>query len=364
MRNKSLAFVLSFLAFGVSAFAAGPWAVVSYAEGKSFILIRDGKTATYSVDAPDVFGMEIRQGDIIHTSAATFLEIKINSVSATVQVAENTSFKCDADSGGAQVSSELYYGRVRAKVAKLAGSSSFRISTPTLVAGVRGTDFGCDVIAVRGVKPDAGAAVQQGTAAQQGATAQSGSATPVLNRVFCFEGTVAVSKTDSASTAATGAASAPSAAGAAPGALAAKAADVVLIGKNEMVENVVGDTVAPLSAEPLKKDALPEDVHEFWEARAVPAAAVLSGTEAGTGLRSYGHAWPTGRDEKASIRNLKVPAIAATALIVVGSVACIGSAAFSSNVDSNAFFVTPAHSAGLVMVSSGTVLAILSTLFQ
>ena len=91
MRNKSLAFALSFLVFGVAVFAAGPWAVVSYAEGKSFILIRDGKTATYSVEAPDVFGMEIRQGDIIHTAAATFLEIKINSVSATVQVAENTS---------------------------------------------------------------------------------------------------------------------------------------------------------------------------------------------------------------------------------------------------------------------------------
>ena len=303
--------------------------------------------------------MEIRQGDIIHTAAATFLEIKINSVSATVQVAENTSFKCDADSGGSQVTSELYYGRVRAKVAKLAGSSSFRISTPTLVAGVRGTDFGCDVIAVRGIKPDSGAAAKQGSAVQPGSTVQSGGATPVLNRVFCFEGTVAVSKADSAIPAA------GSAAGSAAGALAAKAPDVVLIGKNEMVENVVGDTAAPLSAEPLKKDVLPEDVHEFWEARAVPAsAAVLAGSEAGTGLRSYGHLWPTGRAEKTSIRNLKVPAIAATALIVVGSAACIGSAAFSSNVDSNAFFVTPAHSAGLIMVSSGTVLAILSTLFQ
>jgi hypothetical protein len=356
MRNKSLVFVLSFFVFGVSAFAAGPWAVISYAEGKTFNLIRNGKTAVHSVDSSDVFGMEIRQGDIIHTSAATFLEITINSVSATVQVAENTSFKCDADSGGAKVSGELYYGRVRAKVAKLAGSSSFKISTPTLVAGVRGTDFGCDVIAVRGAAQGA----TQGAGA--GSSAAQSAATPVLNRVFCFEGSVAVTKTEAAlpvSKSAGGAAAGTAAAGA----TALKAPETVVIGKNEMVENVVADSAAPLSAEPLKKAALPEDVHQFWESLALPAAAtVLPADE--TGLRTYGHSWPAGRDEKASIRNLKVPAIAAAALIVFGSAACIGSAAYASNVDLDGVFVMPAHSAGVVMISSGTILALLSTFFQ
>jgi hypothetical protein len=41
----------------------------------------------------------------------------------------------------------LVYGRVRAKVDKLAGTDTFTIRSATSVAGVRGTDFGVDVIA-------------------------------------------------------------------------------------------------------------------------------------------------------------------------------------------------------------------------
>ena len=149
MRNKRVYCAILVLLMTASALAAAPYATITYAEGKSFSLLRSGKQTTVSVSSPDVFGMEIVPGDVIQTGAGTFLELYINPIAASVQIAENTSFRCDADSTGAKSSGELYYGRVRAKVAKLSGSSSYRISSPSLVAGVRGTDFGCDVIAVR-----------------------------------------------------------------------------------------------------------------------------------------------------------------------------------------------------------------------
>jgi hypothetical protein len=64
----------------------------------------------------------------------------------------------------------LVYGRVRAKVDKLAGTDTFTIRSATSVAGVRGTDFGIDVVAR-----------QQAVAVPEN-----------LTRTYVFEGTVTV----------------------------------------------------------------------------------------------------------------------------------------------------------------------------
>jgi formylglycine-generating enzyme required for sulfatase activity len=136
----------------------------------------------------------------------------------------------------------LYYGRVRAKVAKLAGSSSYKITSPSLVAGVRGTDFGCDLIAVR-------PRVKDGTDA---------GASPVMSRVFCFEGSVSVSEADGS------------------------ADETILIEKNEMVEKlVVKDTgTAPAAVPVLQKKTLDVEVTEFWKGSRVSSDMV--GIEGGT----------------------------------------------------------------------------------
>lgn len=327
MRNKRHIGVILFALLARLA-AAAPWASIAYAEGKSFMLVRDGKTSTFSVDSAGVFGMELRQGDILQTASSTFLEIYVTSIKTSIQVAENTSFKCDSDKTGEQVTGELYYGRVRAKVTKLVGASSFRITTPTLVAGVRGTDFGCDVIAVRSAKS---------------------TSTPILNRVFCFEGSVAVVSADTAPDS---------------GKTAAKTAPVepVVITKNEMIENVVSsdasaqaDTVQAGAAQaapalvvtPLVKSAISDEVSSFWLSR--PFADVAQ-------------AFPAGRIEEAIRRNLKVPAGASTALIVLGTAACIGSSWYSEHVDSGGAFVAPVYSAGIVMAGSGSILALISAL--
>jgi hypothetical protein len=322
MGNKRLfAFLLILVSFA-ALFAVSPYATITYAEGSSFMLVRNGKSSTVSLDATDVFGMEIQQGDIIQTAPSTFLEISIHSISASVQVAENTSFRCAADSSGTKVAAELYYGRVHAKVAKLTGSSSFKISTPSLVAGVRGTDFGCDVIAVR---------------PSDQLTAVAAVSNPVLNRVFCFEGSVAIEDN------------------------LLPTAEPVLIAKNEMVEKVVLDTAsgnAPKDVPQLQKKSIDPEVQGFWTERPFVQVSVLRD---GREVTVLPHVWPRGREEKKLSRNLKIPGLAVATLVALGSAACMTAAAYSTSVG-DGVFIKPTFSAGIVMVGSGSILALISAL--
>ncbi len=319
--------------------AAAPYASVAYAEGSSFILVRSGKTTTWPVSSDAVLGMEIMPGDIIQTGPSTFLELFIVPISASIQIAENTSFRCDADASGTKSTGELYYGRVRAKVSKLSGGSSYRISSPSLVAGVRGTDFGCDVIAVR---PAPGAA-----------SSAMAALSPILHRVFCFEGSVLVAEA------------------------AGSTLNTVLISKNEMVEKIVSTDTAPVAPaeQVLQKKSLTPEVNTFWEARPfveeLPAAvapvsvsaslAAAPATRQEGGLTVTDRLWPAGRDEEQTVKkNRHLPNAAAFALVGLGSLACIGAAVYSTQVDSDAVLLPPLYSAGFVMIGSGTVLAILS----
>jgi hypothetical protein len=221
---------LVFVVMSAILVAETPYATIAYAEGNRFSVIRAGKSVSYDADSPEVIGLAIERGDILQTAADTYLEVLIRPISASVQLAENTTFRCNADESGAKSEGELYYGRVRAKVSKLTGSSSYRITSPALVAGVRGTDFGCDHFYVKPPAPDAAA----GSAAQ----------TPVLNRVFCFEGSVLVVPA------------------------AAPELETVMIGGGEMVENTA-PTVVAASKEPLTlvKAPVAADVTEFWKGR-------------------------------------------------------------------------------------------------
>jgi hypothetical protein len=333
MTNKSIPLVFFFLV-GAYVFAVSPYASITYAEGSSFVLVRNGKASAWQVSSPAVIGMEIRQGDIIQTGAGTFMELAIHPISAAIQLAENTSFRCDADATGTKSTGELFYGRVRAKVARLTGTSSYRISSPSLVAGVRGTDFGCDVIALR----PSGAA---GTGASTATTPNPATGnSPILDRVFCFEGSVLVAETSGS------------------------AMNTVLIGPEEMVEKVVSPDLKAASdaSATLQKKVLSPEVDSFWKARpitAIPAPVPVASGFDGT-LTITDRPWPEGRNEKTVYRNRAIPSAMAFALIGLGSLSCAGAAAWSSQVDSGNPLVAPANSAGLIMIGSGTVLALLS----
>jgi len=320
-----------FLVAGGFLLAQSPYATVVYAEGRQFTIIRAGRPAVYSAEGPDAIGLAVQRGDIVQTSAGTFLEIAIHPISASVQLAENTSFRCDADESGKQSKGELYYGRVRAKVSKLTGSATYKITSPSLVAGVRGTDFGCDVIYVR----------PQAAGGATGAAPQS----PVLNRVFCFEGSV----------------------------LVVPAADpelqTVLIGRGEMIETSAPAAIAEAaSPAPVKlaKAPVSVEVSEFWkgrEFRASPAESRREDTSASQAETIVANQVLTEEErQEAEVkveheRNHKVRLAGSVALFAVGAaVAASGYPEFQDDGMTSGVALTTTY--GGVLVSSSLVLLI------
>lgn len=88
------------------------------------------------------------EGDQVQTGKGVFLEMHVVSGGAVIKLAENTTFVLERLADG-KTSLRLVYGRIRAKVEKLAGTDSFVVKSTQAVAGVRGTDFGLDVMAAR-----------------------------------------------------------------------------------------------------------------------------------------------------------------------------------------------------------------------
>lgn len=298
--------------------AETPYATVVYAEGKRFSLIREGKTVNYSAENPDVIGLAIKPGDILQTAANTYLEISIRPISASVQLAENTTFRCDADESGSRSEGKLYYGRVRAKVSKLADSSSYKITSPSLVAGVRGTNFGCDHFYVR----------PQSSDIAPGST----SAAPTLNRVFCFEGSVAVAPASD------------------PG------IETVMIAGGEMVE-VPAQAVATGTEKPvpLVKAPVSSEVHEFWENREfhlVPDVPRAEETAALTAEEQQVVAQEIKRE-----RNHKVRLAGSVALLLAGAIVIAPSYSEYQS-DGMTSSVAASASFGGVLIGSSLVLLI------
>lgn len=143
--------------------------VVIYASGSGFEHIRNDDTREYDLAVDVAEGVELQAGDYLNTYDGTFLEIQLYPSENVLKVAENTSFKINevSEQGGGNF--ELSYGRIRARVKKLAGLEKFSIEGPSMVAGVRGTDFGYDII-----------------------YDQSESAEKTVASVYCFEGRVEV----------------------------------------------------------------------------------------------------------------------------------------------------------------------------
>ncbi len=175
MKNMMLSLVLFFTAVSFAAAQSSgsdPSGIIVYAEGSGFDIIRNGEISYVDLEnGDDAVGISLFKGDVVNTYDGTFLEIRLAPSRNMVKISENTSFsvkETDSEGGG---EFELNYGRVRAKVSKLFGFKRFTITGPTMVAGVRGTDFGYDSVA--GKSNDGG----------------------LISEVYCFEGSVSVRKT-------------------------------------------------------------------------------------------------------------------------------------------------------------------------
>ncbi len=124
-------------------------ATVVFADGPEFSVVRDGAVKRF-LPADDILGYELRDGDLLQTGRSTFVEVQLKPKGSMLKLAENSSFVFRGIEDPSSASLELIYGRVRAKVAKVAGGESFFIRSRQTAAGVRGTDFGFDSVLVPG----------------------------------------------------------------------------------------------------------------------------------------------------------------------------------------------------------------------
>ena len=213
-----------------------PSGTLVYAEGREFSIVRAGAVTRFVPADGSYAGFQVQEGDLLRTESSTFVEVQLLPKGTMLKIAENTSFVFqkigDAKS---ETSLNLLYGRVRTKVAKLAGAESFMLRSRNTVAGVRGTDFGFDSI----MKP--GSAAQPGTAA-------------VL--VYAFSGEVSVAPAVSDST-------------------AAAAAPAVLVKAGELVAVDLSASV-PL----VERRAVDEEIRTYWRSndfKGIPPVAAPEG---------------------------------------------------------------------------------------
>ena len=148
-----------------------PACVVIYAEGDGFTVVSGSDEHFYDLFEEDVIGLEFKKNDMIFTESDTLLEVQVASSNNIIKISENSSFKIEdfEEKGGGSFA--LTYGKIRAKVQKLTNTQKFTIDGKSAVCGVRGTDFGYDVVAdPLGVEDD------------------------LVTKIYCFEGSVEVEK--------------------------------------------------------------------------------------------------------------------------------------------------------------------------
>ncbi|MDA3948769.1 MAG: FecR domain-containing protein [Spirochaeta sp.] len=126
-----------------------PYAFVIYAEGYNLSVFRNDEMTTYDVLVDDVIGMPLLPGDLVQTDNDTFVEMQVMPSRTVVKIAENTTFEIERIGGAGGGTFDMSYGRMRARVERLTQNDRFEIRGFTAVAGVRGTDFGYDMVVER-----------------------------------------------------------------------------------------------------------------------------------------------------------------------------------------------------------------------
>ena len=201
---------------------AVPSAVITYVEGSDLTVIRGGAVLSLS----DPLGFALVEGDQIQTGPGTQAELLLKPRDARVRLAENTVLTISKLRPSGESALALLYGRLRSKVAKLLSAPpNFSVLAGAVAAGVRGTDFGCDLVAT-----------------QDGSLSSS----PVL--VYCFEGSVAVSRV-----------------GSPPAGAAAQAPVLVKAGRMARVEPAAGPAGGAAQSA-ITTAPIAEDIVSFWKA--------------------------------------------------------------------------------------------------
>ena len=169
-RRIALVGIIGVVACFVSPQLLAQDAGIVYAEGGDFSIIRGREQQAFNVVADNILGLPLQAGDLVQTGDTTFLEIAMQQTGAVFKVAENTSFRLEYAGPSGSSRLDLAYGRVRAKAESVAAGTFLEMRGLSVVAGVRGTDFGYDIIVTC-----------------------RGTGEPVL-QIYTFEGTVVVAE--------------------------------------------------------------------------------------------------------------------------------------------------------------------------
>ncbi|HUX13867.1 MAG TPA: FecR family protein [Spirochaetia bacterium] len=111
-----------------------------YADDESAITV----TEPDGTSAVGYIGMEIADGTVIKTGK-TGVEMQMQPNGSVIKLAPDTTFRVDAligNPGAVTNNFSLLAGKLRMAAAKLSNPApAYRISTPTAICGIRGTDF-------------------------------------------------------------------------------------------------------------------------------------------------------------------------------------------------------------------------------
>jgi FecR protein len=129
MRKVKIVLLILLLS-GINNFVMADDGYITYFEGE--VIIRRANT---KIEAD--FGLPVSQGDILETSNNSLLIIQLNS-KGELKLKENTIL--ELESVNRETSLVLSRGSVFSRVKKIV-NGSFSIETPSMVAGVRGTEF-------------------------------------------------------------------------------------------------------------------------------------------------------------------------------------------------------------------------------
>lgn len=160
----------------MAAFAQAPkaspvpsgYAEIVFAQGEDILVLRGGSPLK---DGAQI-GSRLVRGDQVQTGSGSSVELVLMPRRARLRLSENSTVEIGAIKDDGATDLKLVYGRIRSKVEKLASGSSYTVDTRTYTASVRGTDFGCDLIA-----------------SSNGADESEGLGEA---KVYCFEGSVEV----------------------------------------------------------------------------------------------------------------------------------------------------------------------------
>ena len=175
MKAKPISMIVVLgIVLGLSGVAEGPkeaeptsYAEIVYVQGSDLLIIRsNGQTVS-----GEPIGVRLYSGDQIQTGAKTSAELVAMPRRSRLRLSENTVVTIGMLGDDGSTTLKLLYGRLRSKVEKVVGTQvPYSIVSRSFVAGVRGTDFGCDSLVSR--------------AGEQASS-----------KIYCFEGSVEVKPT-------------------------------------------------------------------------------------------------------------------------------------------------------------------------